>query len=41
MPTPAEPIRPDELDGLFARFFAASAPARAALAVSGGATRPR
>jgi tRNA(Ile)-lysidine synthase len=36
MPTPAEPIRPDELDGLFARFFAASAPARAALAVSGG-----
>jgi tRNA(Ile)-lysidine synthase len=36
MPDPAEPIRPDELDGLFARFFPAPAPERAALAVSGG-----
>ena len=36
MPTPADAIRPDELDGLFARFFAAPAAERAALAVSGG-----
>jgi tRNA(Ile)-lysidine synthase len=36
MGDPAEPIRPDELEGLFARFFASPAPERAALAVSGG-----
>ena len=36
MPAAAEPIRPDELDGLFARFFPAPAAARTALAVSGG-----
>jgi tRNA(Ile)-lysidine synthase len=36
MSAPAEEIRPDELDGLFARFFANGTPHSAALAVSGG-----
>ena len=36
MPMSAEPMRPDELDGLFARFFTAPAEERVALAVSGG-----
>src|SRR5262245_46725055 len=36
MPAAADPIRPDELEGLFAPFFRALAIERAALAVSGG-----
>jgi tRNA(Ile)-lysidine synthase len=36
MSAPGEEIRPDELDGLFARFFAGQAVGSAALAVSGG-----
>src|SRR5262245_17359978 len=36
MPMSADPIRSDELDGLFARFFGGADVARTALAVSGG-----